>query len=330
MTTKIIRATLLSVLLLPVWGHAAGAIAPQKSTVSKPRTMSLDRYRGKDETANSIALAKQQKSYPLRSDRDRLHSGGMRIDRAHFNPSKPVTPAAVPTTNMASTTAHPDADQLAPESEAIVGLNESADPVLSLFDSGGELASFRDAMGGAIGAIRSHVVWPVPLSAKQELSSGYGIRKDPFHGRPAFHGGIDIAAATGTPVLATANGIVTEVKNDVNYGKYITVQHADGALSRYGHLSGQNVTVGEQVRAGQTIGAVGTSGRSTGPHLDYRISKDGTKFDPLSVLSVPHTVAMAKGISPMHEAAAAVSKKNSATRIASNAIPRGPMVIKVR
>ena len=290
-------------------------------------------------TDASQILGTEKKFYPLRSDRNQLQQGGMRSDRERASPIA-AQQSASPADKKAETPRAGTVQILSPEkrdyeleSEEIAGLNESIDPVLALFDSeqGAGLTSFADAMRGNTPALSAsglmrHLIWPIPLSEEQHISSVYGVRKDPFHGRPTFHGGVDIAAATGTAVPATADGNVIDAKTDANYGRYVTLEHSDGTLTRYGHLSAQHVREGQRVRAGQRIGAVGSTGRSTGAHLDYRVSKNGVKYDPLSILSVPLAVAT-------NERAPSFARDSivhSPPKIASNALPRGPMVIKVR
>ncbi|MBI2264335.1 MAG: M23 family metallopeptidase [Armatimonadetes bacterium] len=102
------------------------------------------------------------------------------------------------------------------------------------------------------------------------------------------HTGIDMAAPTGTAVQAFRDGEVMRVANDPDgYGNYIDVRHSDGTFSRYAHLSAENVEVGQQVGAGSTIGAVGSTGRSTGPHLHFEIrTADGNPIDPEKVINL--------------------------------------------
>lgn len=346
-------AAWLIVLGMPLAGHAAepivepGAAATQESR----RFIPLDSARAAQTGPQSTAIAPKKKFYDLPSDRKSLQNGQMRIDRARavpmplqhtlaaepvekpreqpaWKPAEKPQPVEKPIPSAAAASF----DDAEPESEEITGNTESYNPVLALFDTDGDAAlpSFSDAMrggGAGMGRVERHYVWPIPLSARQYVASGYGMRADPFHGRPTFHGGIDITADVGTPVLATADGQVITVDADANYGKYITLQHADGTFSRYGHLSEQRVEEGARVQAGQTIGAVGATGRATGSHLDYRVSKNGMKFDPLSVLSVPTSVAMKAG-SPA--AAAVAMRSRSAARVASNALPKRRMVIEVK
>ncbi len=289
-----------------------------------------------------LPLAPQKKMLPLRSDAQQMDGGFLRIDRAIANPSPHIHPITVPVNNvssnpvaMASTTPAAPLNTLPQESEEIEGNNEGIDPVLALFGGGGGGAamSFRDAMkgGGAssdFAGVTRHSVWPIPLGAKQYVSSGFGMRADPFNGQQTFHGGIDIAADMGTPVLATADATVQQVAFDRGYGNYITLEHADGMLSRYGHLSAQDVRIGETVKAGQVIGAVGATGRATGAHLDYRVSRNGMKFDPLAVLTIPSNVAVKTSPFSPHVAGKPTAP-TSMHGVASNALPKHPMVIEV-
>jgi len=123
-----------------------------------------------------------------------------------------------------------------------------------------------------------------PVIGEIELSSGFGVRTDPFLGRPAMHTGMDFRASMGDPVRVTANGTVTSAGWSGGYGRMIEVDHGNGLATRYGHLSEILVKVGEQVKIGQVIGAVGSTGRSTGPHLHYETRIDGEAVDPQKFL----------------------------------------------
>ncbi len=123
-----------------------------------------------------------------------------------------------------------------------------------------------------------------PVIGEVEFTSGFGVRSDPFLGRPAMHTGLDFRAATGDPVRATAYGKVISAGWSGGYGRMVEVDHGNGLSTRYGHLSEINVKVGEIVKIGQVIGLVGSTGRSTGPHLHYETRIEGEAVDPQKFL----------------------------------------------
>lgn len=113
------------------------------------------------------------------------------------------------------------------------------------------------------------------------MSSNYGIRKDPFSKKKTFHGGIDIAAPKGTSVLASASGEVVFAGKKGGYGNLIVIKHILGYESRYGHLSKIRVKVGALIKKGELIGDVGSTGRSTGPHLHFEVRRFKKKEKPV-------------------------------------------------
>jgi murein DD-endopeptidase MepM/ murein hydrolase activator NlpD len=123
-----------------------------------------------------------------------------------------------------------------------------------------------------------------PVVGEVEFTSGFGVRSDPFLGRPAMHTGLDFRAATGDPVRATANGKVVSSGWLGGYGRMVEIDHGNGLSTRYGHLSEIHVKVGDVIKIGQLIGAIGSTGRSTGPHLHYETRIDGDAVDPQKFL----------------------------------------------
>jgi murein DD-endopeptidase MepM/ murein hydrolase activator NlpD len=119
-----------------------------------------------------------------------------------------------------------------------------------------------------------------PVIGQIAINSPFGVRIDPFNDRPAMHPGIDIHAQSGDPVLATADGKVVKAGWFGGYGRMVEINHGNGLSTRYGHLSKLNVKVGQSVRIGQVIGEVGSTGRSTGPHLHYETRIDGEAVNP--------------------------------------------------
>jgi murein DD-endopeptidase MepM/ murein hydrolase activator NlpD len=123
-----------------------------------------------------------------------------------------------------------------------------------------------------------------PVVGEVEFTSGFGVRTDPFLGRPAMHTGLDFRASTGDPVRATANGKVVSSGWAGGYGRMVEIDHGNGLSTRYGHLSEIHVKIGDRIKIGQVIGAVGSTGRSTGPHLHYETRIEGEAVDPQKFL----------------------------------------------
>ena len=132
------------------------------------------------------------------------------------------------------------------------------------------------------GAIRS---FPIANPAPgQAITSGFGKRKDPIIGRTAFHAGVDMSTPTGTPILAAGAGTVISAGRNGGYGKMVEIRHAGGLTTRYAHLSRISVKKGQEVAAGMVIGAAGSTGRSTGPHLHYEVRRGKTAINPMTYL----------------------------------------------
>jgi murein DD-endopeptidase MepM/ murein hydrolase activator NlpD len=119
----------------------------------------------------------------------------------------------------------------------------------------------------------------VPASV-ENITSGFGYRRDPFNGRGAMHAGIDFKGATGSPIYAAAGGRVTHAGWKSGYGQAIEITHGNGMLTRYAHLSRIDVRVGQPVSAGATIGGLGSTGRSTGPHLHFEVRINDRAVNP--------------------------------------------------
>lgn len=117
--------------------------------------------------------------------------------------------------------------------------------------------------------------------ANASFTSGFGVRSDPFQGRAAMHGGIDLAGPIGTPIYATADGIVGRSAWAGGYGNLIELDHGKGIQTRYGHLSKALVSAGQRVKRGDLIARMGSTGRSTGSHLHYEVRIDGKAVNPI-------------------------------------------------
>lgn len=151
----------------------------------------------------------------------------------------------------------------------------------SLNDQWGGTADMLSAVRSSVE--QSHEAWsrqqdrldtlPLALPIQDEfmLSSSFGIRPDPMTHLPSMHEGIDFVAPIGTPIVATAAGRVLQARRNGAYGNMVEVEHAEGFVTRYAHLQSMQVQPGQEVRAGERLGLLGNTGRSTGPHLHYEV-----------------------------------------------------------
>lgn len=134
-------------------------------------------------------------------------------------------------------------------------------------------------------------IWPVAGA----MRGGYGVRRNPFGGSSSeFHKGQDISAPMGTPVIGTADGVVVIAGWQRGYGRVVYLDHGNGLSTRYGHLSRIDVVEGQTVKRGELLGLVGSTGRSTGPHLHYEVRMNGQAMNPLPYL--PNVMVTSPGI----------------------------------
>lgn len=140
---------------------------------------------------------------------------------------------------------------------------------------------------------RKAIPTTLPIAAGY-YSSNYGYRIDPITGHSAFHTGVDIIAAVGTPVMAVAGGVVAQVAYVPEYGNVVDVDHDNGLTSRYAHLSKALVKVGDVVMKGQVIARVGATGRTTGPHLHFEVREKGIPLNPNKFLALGKNDALAR------------------------------------
>jgi murein DD-endopeptidase MepM/ murein hydrolase activator NlpD len=135
-------------------------------------------------------------------------------------------------------------------------------------------------------------VMPADLA---RMTSSFGYRRDPFTGEAALHSGLDFGGRHGDPIHAAADGKVTYVGNKAGYGKVVEITHGNGLLTRYAHMSAWNARVGQEVEAGDLIGAIGSTGRSTGPHLHFEVRIGGRAVNPRPFLeNAPELIAAAR------------------------------------
>jgi murein DD-endopeptidase MepM/ murein hydrolase activator NlpD len=138
----------------------------------------------------------------------------------------------------------------------------------------------------------------IPLASPlthYRITSDFGPRRDPFNGRMGFHPGLDMASAYGAPVYAPGEGVVTFAGWKSGYGRFVEISMGNGFSTRYGHLSRIDVKAGQKVAFRQVIGRVGSTGRSTGPHLHYEVKYDGIVRDPLKFIEAGQYVFSKQG-----------------------------------
>ncbi len=146
---------------------------------------------------------------------------------------------------------------------------------------------FANGSEGVVGMLSGS--WPVD----GHITCPYGSRIDPFSGEGAYHTGMDLAAPTGTLVTATADGTIEHADWSSGYGRLVIIDHGNGYETYYGHLSRIDVMEGQSIRHGERIGAVGMTGRSTGPHLHYEVRVGGVPINPYRFLSKGNTLQTA-------------------------------------
>ncbi len=133
-------------------------------------------------------------------------------------------------------------------------------------------------------------------ASRESISSGFGLRRDPFTGRAAMHSGLDFRGAYGSPIHAAAKGRVVFAGRKSGYGWAVDIDHGNGLMTRYAHMSALNTKVGQRVEAGDVVGKLGSSGRSTGPHLHFEVRINGRAVNPRPFLEkAPHVLEKARG-----------------------------------
>jgi murein DD-endopeptidase MepM/ murein hydrolase activator NlpD len=168
----------------------------------------------------------------------------------------------------------------APEEEFANEAAANAAAVRADYEARSIFRAWRQLDTGMTGTSNVAVPSRKPIDA-MKLSSAYGMRVHPVTGRLARHNGIDIPAPHGTPIFATADGIVGRAQRLGGYGLYVEVEHGNNIQTRYGHMSSYVVAAGQRVKKGEVLGYVGSTGRSTGNHLHYEVRIAGTPVNPV-------------------------------------------------
>lgn len=210
----------------------------------------------------------------------RLDAAGQRIleqakvkDASEFDFSQPVAVGGLGTPNNPDLTVEIDA--------ASPSLLESIRDLNNQIDRKEQQLNTLAALLGQEQKAKDTYISGRPIK-KGWLSSPYGYRTDPFHGKRAWHNGIDFAGDEGGAVQAVAGGIITWSGNRYGYGTMVEIDHGNGYKSRYAHNKENLVAVGDLVAKGEQIAKMGSSGRSTGPHVHFELYKNGRSIDPAS------------------------------------------------
>jgi murein DD-endopeptidase MepM/ murein hydrolase activator NlpD len=225
-----------------------------------------------------------------------------------FNSRKFASIVAAAAAAFLAMGASPAAAQGTAASTQLASSVKPADQVQTPLDEGDEdfrqlFASWKSLDGGAglaSAAPRAKVSVPsrMPVGGVT-LTSDYGMRTHPVLGGRRNHKGVDLAGPVGTPVYATADGLVSKAERFSSYGNYIQIEHGGEMQTRYAHLSGYAVRAGDKVHKGDLIGYVGSTGRSTGPHLHYEVRIAGEAVNPvpymLEATAAPTQFALAHG-----------------------------------
>ena len=168
--------------------------------------------------------------------------------------------------------------------------NNNTDLITALDDSLQDVTAFKKSVEEVNVLWAKQLAWlhtlptGTPIKGNYNLSSGYGLRIDPFTQAMARHEGTDFAAPVGTPIVASAGGVVSRAGWDSQYGNVVEINHAEGFKTRYAHASQILVRTGQTVKRGDVIAKVGNTGRSSGPHLHYEVIKAGAHLNPANMM----------------------------------------------
>jgi len=305
---------------IPVLGERARSIAAQEAAASgKPQPEGMDLRLGRDDDLEPVAqepgkgeahapppspshTVKNNPSLSRAADPElpmpaRLTSLALALDRIEREQAarlssivKPAIEAAGRLRRAFDVAGLPVerflAKSRAKQADSIGGPFIPANPraEASIFER--ELETAQTAITTLEGLRRALPSVPVrkPLAGELQMTSTFGYRTDPFLGKPALHSGVDLRDDFGQPARATAAGVVTVAGPNGGYGNLVEIDHGGGLATRYAHLSAINVSPGQQVAPGAIVGRVGSTGRSTGPHLHYEVRVDGEAVDPVRFL----------------------------------------------
>jgi len=283
---------------LPSGASAFAPLAPSSSALSpldaaKPRPETGELHSSLDPAGNAMDIVAANPDMPVET-RLRALSGSLRqLETAQVGQVSALGVAARRSATRlagAMRDAGLPVDKIvasAPASAKAVGgpfIPLNADPKGSPFEREVYRLQNDFLAAGALMRAARHAPLRRPLAGNLEITSPFGPRIDPFFGKMALHPGIDLREPTGTPARATAAGKVVSAGWRGGYGNMVEIDHGNGLVTRFGHLSAILVSEGQSVESGETIGRVGSTGRSTGSHLHYEVRVDGEPVDPMRFL----------------------------------------------
>ncbi|AZY50231.1 M23 family metallopeptidase [Bordetella avium] len=178
-------------------------------------------------------------------------------------------------------------DRQPPTPESAEALGRQLDDIQTRMTEQADNLKLLDAALTSHSAEQARVPTALPIKDYPYLSSSYGWRRNPVTGRYAMHEGLDFSAPPGTPILAASGGVVLLAKAQPGYGNMVEIDHGNGLITRYAHASRLLVKAGDVVERGQEVARVGSSGRSTGPHLHFEVRLAGQPLDPRLFLGTP-------------------------------------------
>jgi len=266
----LLAVTVISAAMLANYFHMQGQVWELASL----RAESMQHKQELKQFASSIVDMKGQMSRLKELD-ERLRSlahmgGGEKDQRLGIGGSKEMS--TINLDELGNKTHKEMMEQMSQELDNLKG--DAAKQELSMK----RLTDFFEHRNSVLGATPD--IWPV----RGFITSEFGRRNSPIYGTTQFHEGLDIGNGIGTPVVAPANGTVTEAGYQSGYGRYIKIAHGYGMETLFGHLSESMVITGQRVKKGETIGKVGNTGSSTGPHLHYEVRVNGVPVNPRKYL----------------------------------------------